>query len=62
VLTGLLNRRALFDQFSERDVPPFTSVVVFDLDRFKAINDDHGHAVGDAVLRRFGETLRSEVG
>ena len=61
VLTGLLNRRAFFDQFSERDLPPFTSVVVFDLDRFKAINDDHGHAIGDAVLRRFGETLRSEV-
>jgi diguanylate cyclase (GGDEF)-like protein len=61
VLTGLLNRRALFDTFSERDLPPFTSLVVFDLDDFKAINDSHGHAVGDEVIRRFAATLRSEV-
>jgi diguanylate cyclase (GGDEF)-like protein len=61
VLTGLLNRRALFDAFSERDLPPFTSLVVFDLDDFKAINDGHGHAVGDEVIRRFAEALRGEV-
>ncbi len=60
-LTGLLNRRALFDMFSERDLPPYTSVVVFDLDRFKVVNDTHGHAVGDEVLRRFADVLRSGV-
>jgi diguanylate cyclase (GGDEF)-like protein len=61
VLTGLLNRRALFDTFSERDLPPFTSLVVFDLDDFKVINDSYGHALGDEVIRQFAETLRSEV-
>jgi len=57
-LTGLLNRRALFDLFNDSDLPPFTSVVVFDLDRFKMVNDTHGHPAGDEVLRRFADTLR----
>ena len=33
------------------------SVMMFDLDRFKAVNDTHGHAVGDDVLRKFSEVL-----
>lgn len=61
VLTGLLNRRALFDTFNDGDLPPFTSLVVFDLDDFKAINDTYGHALGDEVIRNFATTLRSEV-
>jgi diguanylate cyclase (GGDEF)-like protein len=56
-LTGLLNRRALFEAYGRGALADETVVVVFDLDRFKSINDQHGHAVGDAVLRRFGETL-----
>lgn len=58
-LTGLLNRRALFEQHGHRTLGPSTAVVVFDIDRFKAINDQHGHAAGDEVLRLFAEDLRS---
>jgi diguanylate cyclase (GGDEF)-like protein len=75
-LTGVANRRA-FDAALRRelaartdptggrregDVEPF-ALLVFDLDNFKEINDDHGHPVGDAVLRqtaeRAGRILRS---
>ena len=55
-LTGLLNRRALEPRFAEiAEQAALTeqpvSVVMVDLDHFKSINDEHGHGVGDAVLR-----------
>ncbi|MCF3639510.1 diguanylate cyclase [Rhizobium sp. TRM95111] len=56
-LTGLLNRRALFDRYGAQPVGPHTAVLAFDLDGFKAINDRHGHAVGDRVLRVFASVL-----
>lgn len=56
-LTGLLNRRALFDLYGRRTFGPSMAVIVFDIDRFKAINDQHGHAAGDLVLRLFGQEL-----
>jgi diguanylate cyclase (GGDEF)-like protein len=56
-LTGLLNRRsfdaALRDVFAQRDArgAEEMSLVLFDLDNFKLVNDRHGHPAGDAVLR-----------
>jgi diguanylate cyclase (GGDEF)-like protein len=66
-LTGLLNRRSMEQRLREaahgfeRTGRAF-SVIMADIDRFKRINDVHGHAVGDRVLRAvaglFGERLR----
>ncbi|WP_421912911.1 GGDEF domain-containing protein [Mesorhizobium sp.] len=60
-LTGLLNRRALFDLHGNGPVGAFTAVVVFDLDSFKAINDEFGHATGDEVLRVFARELTGNL-
>jgi diguanylate cyclase (GGDEF)-like protein len=62
-LTGLPNRRAITafvaDLFEARTAGggPI-SVLAFDLDWFKAINDTHGHATGDQTLRVFADVLR----
>jgi diguanylate cyclase (GGDEF)-like protein len=60
-LTGLLNRRALFDQYGGRKFGASAAVIVFDIDRFKTINDQYGHSAGDEVLRVFAQDMLAEV-
>jgi diguanylate cyclase (GGDEF)-like protein len=58
-LTGLFNRRALFER--AKKLPPMVSVIVFDIDHLKQVNDSHGHQIGDRVLQRFGGILATSV-
>ena len=60
-LTGLMNRRALDDRFAELRAKGFGALAVLDLDRFKAINDDFGHAVGDEVLKAAAAALEADA-
>lgn len=66
-LTGVSNRRA-FQEEAERLLAAncrqerASSVVLFDLDHFKAINDSHGHDAGDRVLLAFCDTASKLVG
>jgi diguanylate cyclase (GGDEF)-like protein/PAS domain S-box-containing protein len=66
LLTGLPNRRAFANLVAQRQKQGEAGedcIAILDLDRFKAVNDTHGHDVGDAVLQRFanlaGQLVRS---
>lgn len=60
-LTGLVNRRAVFERHDQEPLAARTAVIVFDLDAFKGVNDDYGHAVGDLVLQRFAGAIRETM-
>jgi diguanylate cyclase (GGDEF)-like protein len=60
-LTGMLNRRALQDRFAMLRAEGFTTLAVIDLDHFKRINDTHGHAVGDRVLKTVAQVLNQDA-
>jgi len=65
-LSGLLNRRGFFDAAAiimgrnRRSMAP-VSVLAFDLDHFKSINDRYGHAGGDAMLQLFATVTRQTL-
>ena len=66
VLTKALTRRAFMSDLGraaatyQRSGRP-CSLIMFDLDHFKAVNDVHGHAAGDAVLRAVAHVVQSEL-
>lgn len=60
-LTGLLNRRVIENGFAQFYAEGFRAMAVIDLDKFKSINDTHGHVVGDAVLRATAEALEPDA-
>src|SRR5258705_8871826 len=65
-LLPILNRRAFVREISRavalvgRYGTP-ASLLYFDLDNFKAVNDAHGHAAGDVVLRHFSDLIGSQI-
>lgn len=63
-LTGIYNRRAFANQADEhlqraQQTGTQISVLLFDIDHFKTINDRHGHDVGDMVIREFAGIISS---
>ena len=59
-LTGLLNRNLIEERFATLYKEGFRTMAVIDLDHFKAVNDSHGHIVGDAALRAVGLALSED--
>lgn len=65
-LTGCMNRRSFFKLFEEEWLKAQSSqlslcAVMVDIDHFKSINDNHGHAMGDEVLRKVAATIMNTV-
>lgn len=56
-LTGLINRGG-YEQIIRRSDLRTTTLIVFDADKFKHINDTYGHEVGDLVLKKIARTLK----
>ena len=65
-LTGAHNKRA-FLEFLEREIARCArhrrplSLLMFDIDHFKSINDTHGHLTGDAVLKEMSKRLLGRI-
>jgi diguanylate cyclase (GGDEF)-like protein/PAS domain S-box-containing protein len=65
LLTGLFNRSALMEKISDQinqsinREPIYAALLMIDLDGFKEVNDRHGHAAGDKVLKLLAERLES---
>jgi two-component system, cell cycle response regulator len=62
-LTGVFNRRAFFEKAQQSpELPALYAAIMFDVDRFKQINDSYGHDVGDQVLRAIGREAADQNG
>ncbi len=66
-LTGIMNRRELFERLEQhwtehKDHGDPLGCMMLDVDHFKKLNDTHGHAVGDLVLKNVARILESAVG
>lgn len=65
-LTGIFNRRKLDESIqkamlSHPDPCPYTSLILFDLDFFKQINDCHGHQAGDNILKELVRLVSKQI-
>ena len=63
-LTGIYNQRAMYDYLrrelaSAKRAKTKISIIYFDVDKFKQINDQEGHAKGDEVLKKIGQILQN---
>ncbi|MBO6891351.1 MAG: GGDEF domain-containing protein [Roseibium sp.] len=64
-LTGVLNRNSISDylksHFEADTASPTLGILFIDVDQFKQVNDEHGHASGDAILKHFADQFRSST-
>lgn len=65
-LTGIANRRSIMSELDRRivwsrDTSEPLSVIVFDIDHFKSVNDGHGHMIGDRVIAKVAKIASGQL-
>ena len=60
-LTNIFNRRSFDTDLADRIENPLLTLIIFDIDLFKSINDTYGHQVGDDILRSLTSLIRSNL-
>lgn len=61
-LTGLANRRALYEYYSQIDASTMIHAMFLDIDNFKRVNDIYGHSMGDKLLSLSANFCRITLG
>ena len=60
-LTGLLNRRGCQSKLDTFDMEQIHSTIIIDIDHFKEVNDNFGHAVGDKVIQLIANVIKKSI-
>lgn len=60
-LTGFLNRRGSEQKLSEIDIEEKHTSLMIDIDHFKLVNDNFGHLIGDKVIQKVAQSIRSHL-
>ncbi len=60
-LTGLLNRRGCEEKLAQLDIEETHCSLAIDIDHFKSINDNFGHFIGDKVLQRVANSIKTNI-
>ncbi len=61
-LTGLFNRRGCENKLKDFDTDDLHSSIIIDIDHFKAVNDNFGHAIGDQVIQKIASIIKKYIG
>ncbi|MDN2663872.1 diguanylate cyclase [Psychromonas sp. 14N.309.X.WAT.B.A12] len=60
-MTGCMNRRNMYNKINNIEENVSGAILILDIDKFKKVNDNYGHAAGDVVIQTIAKCIKSEV-
>ncbi len=60
-LSGVFNRRYIMNRLENEVQKNKISVIMFDIDHFKEVNDNYGHSIGDRVIQKVSNVLKDNI-